>query len=193
MPPLRSSSCDSRSKSFSPFLFPSSATTYIFGDFNCHHSSWDSHNPEDQLGKDLFDWFLSSNLLPLNNPDHPTLLHRPIGNRSSPDLSLVAAPMAFKCTWQTLPDLGSDHLHISITITTSPLINSISYSLLFNYNKTHKDEYLSYVDTHCLPLSSFTTLSVSEATYTFTKLLNDAAASAILFGNINRPAKAWWS
>ena len=37
VPPIRSS--DSRPKSFSPFLLPSSPTTYIFGDFNSHHSS----------------------------------------------------------------------------------------------------------------------------------------------------------
>ena len=40
VPPIRSSSSDSRPKSFSPFLLPSSPTTYIFGDFNSHHSSW---------------------------------------------------------------------------------------------------------------------------------------------------------
>ena len=124
VPPIRSSSSDSRPKSFSPFLLPSSPTTYIFGDFNSHHSSWDSHSPEDHSGKDLFDWLLSSDLLPLNNPEHHTLLHRATGNRSSPDLSLVPALIASKCTWQTLPDLGSDHLPISITIPTSPLINS---------------------------------------------------------------------
>ena len=83
VPPIRSSS-DSRPKSFSPFLLPSSSpTTYIFGDFNSHHSSWDSHLPEDQSGKDLFDWLLSSDLLPLNNPEHHTLLYRATGNRSS--------------------------------------------------------------------------------------------------------------
>ena len=76
VPPIRSSSSDSRPKSFSPFLLPSSPTTYIFGDFNSHHSSWDSHSPEDQSGKELFDWLLSSDLLPLNNPEHHTLLHR---------------------------------------------------------------------------------------------------------------------
>ena len=119
VPPIRSSSSDSRPKSFSPFLLPSSPTTYIFGDFNSHHSSWDSHSPEDQSGKNLFDWLLSSDLLPLNNPEHHTLLHRATGNRSSPDLSLVPARIASKCTWQTLPDLGSDHLPISITIPTS--------------------------------------------------------------------------
>ena len=122
VPPIRSSSSDSRPKSLSPFLLPSSPT--IFGDFNSHHSSWDSHSPEDHSGKDLFDWLLSSALLPLNNPEHHTLLHRATGNRSSSDLSLVPARIASKCTWQTLPDLGSDHLPISIIIPTSPIINS---------------------------------------------------------------------
>ena len=46
VPPIRSCSSDSRPKSFSPFLLPSSPTTYIFGDFNSHHSSWDSHSPK---------------------------------------------------------------------------------------------------------------------------------------------------
>ena len=193
VPPIRSSSSDSRPKSFSPFLLPSSPTTYIFGDFNSHHSSWDSHSQEDHSGKDLFDWLLSSDLLPLNNPEHHTLLHRATGNRSSPDLSLVPTRIASKCTWQTLPDLGSDHLPISITIPTSPIINSFHRPPLFNYNKARWDEYLTYIDTHCPTPSNFTTLSLSEATHTFTKLLNDAATSAIPFGSINRPAKAWWS
>ena len=69
VPPIRSSSSDSRPKSFSPFLLPSSPTTYIFGDFNGHHSSWESHSPEDQSAKDLFYWLFSSDLLPLNTPN----------------------------------------------------------------------------------------------------------------------------
>ena len=155
VPPIRSSSSDSRPKSFSPFLLPSSPTTYIFGDFNSHHSSWDSHSPEDQSGKDLFDWLLSSDLLPLNNPEHHTLLHRATGNRSSLDLFLVPARLASKCTWQTLPDLGSDHLPISITIPTSPIINSFHRPPSFNYNKARWDDYLTYIDTHCLTLKHF--------------------------------------
>ena len=129
----------------------------------------------------------------LITPEHHTLLHRATGNRSSPDLSPVPARIAFKCTWQTLPDLGSDHLPISITIPTSPLTNSFHRPPSFNYNKARWDDYLTSIDTHCPTPSSFTTLSLSEATHTFTKLLNDAATSAIFFGRINRPAKAWWS
>ena len=44
-------------------------------------------------------------------------------------------------------------------------------------------------------LQSFSSTSFfcSEVTHFFTKLLNDAAISAIPFGNINHPAKAWQS
>ena len=73
------------------------------------------------------------------------------------------------------------------------LINSISRPPSFNYNKARWDDYLIYIDTHCPHPSNFATLSLSKATHTFTKLLNDAATSAISFGSINRPAKAWWS
>ena len=159
VPLIRSSSSDSRLKSFSPFLLPSSPTTYIFGDFNSHHSFWDSHSPEDQSGKDLFDWLLSD-LIPINNPEHHTLLHRATGNHSSPDLSLIPVQIASKCTWQALPDLDSDHLPISITIPASPLINSIHrLPPSFNYNKARWDDYLTYIDTH-YPPSNFTTLSL---------------------------------
>ena len=50
----------------------------------------------------------------LTTPKHHTLLHHATRNRSSPDLSLVSAQIASKCTWQTLPNLGSDHLPISV-------------------------------------------------------------------------------
>ena len=74
-----------------------------------------------------------------------------------------------------------------------PLINSFHRPPSFNYNKACWDDYLTYIDTHCPPASNFITLSLSEATHTFTKLLNNATTSAISFGSINCPAKAWWS
>ena len=60
----------------------------------------------------------------------------------------------------------------------------------FNYNKALWYDYLTYIDTHCPPPSNFITLSFSEATHTSTKLLNDAATSAIPFGSINHPASS---
>ena len=65
--------------------------------------------------------------------------------------------MSSKYTYQTLLDLCSDHLPISVTIPTSPLINSIFWSSSFNYNISRWDEYL-FLYQYPLPTSlSFTT------------------------------------
>ena len=83
-PPIRSSPTDGRTDSFSPSILPSSRNLFILGDFNCHHPLWDSRGTSDPRGEEVFDWVIYSDLLPLNDPDTPTLLHR-----SSPLLFLL--------------------------------------------------------------------------------------------------------
>ena len=46
-----------------------------------------------------FDWVISSDLLPLNDFDIPTLLHRSSGSRSSPDISFVPFSLALSFSW----------------------------------------------------------------------------------------------
>ena len=82
-PPIRSSPTDGRNDSFSPSILPSSRNLFILGDFNCHHPLWGSSGTSDPRGEEVFDWVISSDLLPLNDPDTPTLLHR----------SLAVAPL----------------------------------------------------------------------------------------------------
>ena len=67
-------------------------------------------------GEEIFDWVISSDLLPLNDPDTPTFLHRSSGSRSSPDISFALSSLAFSCSWEVLQDLGSDHLPILLSI-----------------------------------------------------------------------------
>ena len=76
---------------------------------------------------------------------------------------------------------------------TSPLINSIHRPPHLTTIKLAGTIILLILKTHCPTPSNFIKLSLSEATHTFTKLLNDAATSAIPLGSINRPTKAWWS
>ena len=38
-PPIRSTPSDSRTRTFSPDIFPNSPDTFILGDFNAHHST----------------------------------------------------------------------------------------------------------------------------------------------------------
>ena len=119
-PSIRSSPTDGRTDSFSPSTLLS-RNLFILGDFNCHHPLWDSRGTSDPRGEEVFDWVISSDLLPLNDPDTPTLLHRSSGSRSSPDISFAPTTLAFSCSWEVHQDLGSDHLPILLSIPLSPV------------------------------------------------------------------------
>ena len=101
---IRSSPKDSRTDSFSPpFL---SLEMSILGDFNCHHSLWDSKGTSDPSGEEVSDWVISD-LFPLNDPDTPTLLHRSFGSRFSPDIFFAPSSLApgrcFRTCFDHLP------------------------------------------------------------------------------------------
>ena len=119
--PIRSSAMDGKTDSFSPSILPSSRNLFILGDFNCYHPLWDSRGTSDPREEEVFDWVISSDLLPLNDPDTPTLLHRSSGSRSFPDISFAPSPFAFSCSREVLQDLGSDHLPILLSVPLSPV------------------------------------------------------------------------
>ena len=83
-PPICSSPMDSRTNSCSL----SFRNLFILGDFNCHHPLWNSKGTPDSRGEEAFDGVMSSDLLPLNDSDIPTLLHRSSSDVSF-DLSLL--------------------------------------------------------------------------------------------------------
>ena len=101
MPPIRSSPTDGRTDSFSP----SCRNLFILGDFNCHHPLCDSRVTSDPRGEEVFNWVISSDLLPLNDPDtHPPFSIAPLAVApllTSPFLLLLLpflAPGGFR-TW----------------------------------------------------------------------------------------------
>ena len=114
--PIRSSPTDGRTNSFSLSILLSSRNLFILGDFNCHHLLWDSRVTSNLRGEEVFDWVISFDLLPLNDPGTPTLLHRSSGSRSSPEISFAPSSLALSCSWEVLQDLGSDHLPILLSI-----------------------------------------------------------------------------
>ena len=183
-PPIRSSPTDGRTDSFSPSILPPSRNL-----FNCHHPLWDSRGTSDPRGEEAFDWVISSDLLPLNDPDTPTLLHR-----SSPDISFAPSSLAFSCSWEVLQNLGSDHLPIFLTVPlslrpiapTSVLLSSI-------FGKLAGMALPPTFDSHCPSAEEYPSLSLSSAAALFTSLALNAAKSSIPFGRIKRPPKAQWS
>ena len=101
-PPIRSSPKDGRTDSFSSSILSSTRKLSILGDFNCHHSLWDSRGTSDPCGDEVFDWVISSGLLLLNDPDIPIFLHRFSGGRSCPNTSFAPSSLAFSCFWEVL-------------------------------------------------------------------------------------------
>ena len=191
-PSTRSSPTDGRTDSFPPSILSSSRNFFILGDFNYHHPHWDSRGTSKPCGEDVFDWVISSDLLPLNVPDTPTLLHRSFGIRSSPDISFAPSSLAHFCSWEVLQDFGSDHL---------PILLSIPLSLVFRPNERPLPSIfkklvgmtLLHTLTLTVLLQRNTCLSLSCAGALFSSMALNAAKSSISFGRIKRHPKAWWS
>ena len=188
-PPIPSSPTDGRSDSFSPSILPSFRNLFILGDFNCHHPLWDSRVTTDPRGEEVFDWVISSDLLPLNDPDTPTLLHCSSGIRTFPDISFAPSSLALSCSWEVLQDLDSDHLPILLSIPLSPVFHPNERPPSFNFQKARWDDF----DSHCPSAKEYSSHSLSSAAALFTSLTLNAAKSSIPFSRIKRPPKAWWS
>ena len=165
-PPIRSSLTDGRTDSFSLAILPS-RNLFILGDFNCHHPLWDSRGTSDPHGEEVFDWVIYSDLLPLNDPHTPTLLHRSSGSRSSPDISFAPSTLAFSCSWEVLQDLGSDHLPILLSIPLSPVFRPNERPPSFNFQKARWDGFASHFDSHCPSAEEYSSLSPSSAAALF--------------------------
>ena len=121
VPPIRPSPTHGRTDFFSSSILPSSRHLFILGDFNCHHPLWDSKGTSDPHKEVIFDWFISSDHLPLNDPDTSTFLNRSAGSRSSPDISFAPSSLGIPCCCEVLQDLGSDHLPILLSVPLSPV------------------------------------------------------------------------
>ena len=184
-PPIRSSPTDGRTDSFSPSIFPSSRNLFILGDFNCHHPLWDSRGTSDPRGEEVFDWVIFSDLLPLNDPDTPTLLHCSSGSRSSPDISFAPSSLAFSCSWEVLQDLGSDHLPILLSNPLSPVFCPNERPPFFNFQKARWDDFAFYFDSHCPSAKEYSSLYLSSAAALFTSLAMNAANLPFLLAASN--------
>ena len=142
-------------------------------------------------GEEVFNWVISSDLLPLNHSDTLTLLHRSSGSCSSPDISFASFSLALSCSLEVLQNLGSDHLPILLSIPLSPAFCPNECPVFFNFQIARWDDFASYFNSHCPSAGEYSSLSSAAAL--FTSLVLNAAKSSIPFDCIKRPPKAWWS
>ena len=178
--PIRFSPSDGRTDFFSPFNLSLSRNFFILGDFNCQHHLWDPKGTSDHRREEVFDWVISSDLLPLNNTEISTLLHRSSGSRSSPDVFFAPSSLALSCSWEVLQDLGSDHLPILLSIPLSPIFRPNERPPFLNFQKVRWDDLTSYFDSHCPSVEEYSSFSYFSAATLFTSLALNASNSSIL-------------
>ena len=119
-PPLFTSPQQMAEPTFSSSILSSSRNLFIWWDFNCHHLLWDERGTSDPCGVEVFNWVIFFDLLPLHDPDTPTLLHHSSGSCSFPDISFACSFLALSCSWEVLQNLSSDHLLILLSVPLSP-------------------------------------------------------------------------
>ena len=191
-PPIRSSPTDGRTDSFSPSILPSSRNLFILGDFNCHHLLWDSRCTSDPHGEEVFDWVISSDLLPFNDPDTPTLLHHSSGSGSSPDISLLLL---------LLPFLAPESCYRTWVLNTYQFFYPSLSLRSFAPASVPLPSIFTKLAWMTLPptLTLIVFLQRNTGLFLFPLLLlsylfgTECGQSSIPFGRIKRPPKAWWS
>ena len=122
----------------------------------------------------LFDRVTSSDLLPRNDFDIPTLLHRSSGSRSYPDISFALFSLALSCSWEVLQDLCSNHLPILLTVPLSPVFRPNERLPFLNFRKARQDDFAFYFDSHCPSAEEYSSLFLSFAAVLFTSLTLNA-------------------
>ena len=142
-PPICSFPTNSRTDSLS------SRNLFILGDFNCHHTFWDSKGTSNPRGEEVFDRVIYSDVFFLNDLDIPTRLHCSSGGRFSPYISLASFSLAVSSSWEVLKDLGFDHLPILLTVSLSPVLSPNERPPSFNFQKACGDDFAFCFDSHC--------------------------------------------
>ena len=108
-PPIRSSPTDGRTDSFSPSILPSSRNLFILEDLNCPHPLWDSRGTSDPRVEEVFDWVISSDLLPSMTLTHPLFFIAPLA---------VAPLLTFPLLLLLLPFLAPGRCYRTWVLTT---------------------------------------------------------------------------
>jgi hypothetical protein len=187
----------------------------VLGDLNIHHSWWDPLARHSQGSRELVEWIETNHLSLLNSPGKPTFF-RPHTRPSILDLTLATPSLATKAIdWQTLPDLGSDHLGILFLLQGSraTLIDSPLEVERFDTRRANWDLFrttlkaslkldlssLQRLETKEAPLKTLQLQStqvnrvLEQAAIDLTEAITSAAKASIPLNRPGAKPKPWWT
>ena len=151
----------------------------VLGDINAHDHLWNS-NIQDNRGSIFADEISQSNIGVLNE-EQPTRLPT-YGQPTSPDISLASLSLLPNTKWEVKKNLGSDHLPIIITISTSLKQSKSIKRTYVNFKKADWDKFTSMSEEKFSNAPAPT--NIFEAEKTFRRIINKTAKKFIPAGRI---------
>lgn len=178
--------------------------TIIAGDFNAHHSWWNTDVTTPVRATALVDWLQHHGLELLNNPDQATFYRNGMVNRSIIDLVFVTPSLYQRqMSWDidTAIASGSDHEIISFSIPRGEWVDNPLTTSPYNLQKADWELFskklLELHDT-----SDFSTSNITEdlreedlerEALNLQVLIQTAAETSIPKRKPSSRSKAWWS
>jgi hypothetical protein len=166
---------------YTPSLTPYLQTrdSLVLGDINGHDPLWNS-SIQDNRGSIFSDEISQSNLGVLNE-EQPTRLPTH-GQPTSPDISLASLSLLPNIKWEVKKSLGSDHLPIIITISTSLKQSKSIKRTYVNFKKADWEKFTAITEEKFSTAPAPT--NIFEAEKTFRRIINKAAKTSIPAGRI---------
>ena len=163
----------------------------VVGDFNGHSPSW-GYKDLNTRGEEIEDWMLENRLILINLPDDPpTCYSRAWKTKSTPDLAMGTGDM-HKLTTRTVNKQlgGSDHLPITLTITSIGSSEVIRKEPSWNFKKANWSAYREKAEKLCRDLEFSDNLHKNVEL--ITKAILDSATGTIPRGS-RKNYQSFWS
>jgi hypothetical protein len=191
---VRHSEGDSRIQDFNPELLPHHHTSFILGDINEHHPSWDTSVPPTPTGNLIHQWAVVNNYICANNPNTPTRIDPATGKGTSPDIFLHHASWEGKVEWKVLDySWGSDHLPTIIKVQMDRLPGQQASSSKWRYKKADWDLFRTVISAKVTRWNKKPTSNVETLCKRLTKGILAGAVAAIPKGSGRISPKSWWN
>ena len=176
LPPTTSCSTTGYTPKLTPFLPLSDAI--VAGDLNAHDNLWYS-NIQDARGNNFAEE-IGNSTYGVINENHPTRL--PANDAStSPDISLASLSLLPCTKWETVTKMGSDHLPIIITLSSTIKPIPSENKRYINFKKADWEQFKDSIEEKFDNLPEPT--ETLKAANSFTKIINNIAKKCIPSGS----------
>lgn len=197
---------------------PITQETILLGDLNAHHPWWDPYSNKSGNADQLAEWLEDHDFTLLNEPGVGTFYRTNQANPSVLDLTLATEGISTQISnWQTLGDIGSDHLGILFEIkgkeeqyTPNISVPAKHNTKIANWEKFESVLKSESLNSHILSnLVSITSTEgdsldtlkeinnysaiLDQAASELTRIIQRATEMSIPKVTLNKRAKPWWT